>query len=313
MKNRVRAPAAQSLRSDASGGCRRLPPRHPAGVTAAAVPQPVPQACCRWIGVHGSARQRSRFNTVRLGRTALTLPHCRRRQVYALVDQTGDGKADQMTVLLPDVYWPNGIAWRNNSLYISGFYNQRWVGGLWVGCGWRGALRRVVGAVSRHRCSRASNLRALAAARRPLDPPHPPCSGTMLGFIAKYDDIDQYALKNQVGGRGSRCMQRLRSAPRIRGGAVCGTAAYPEQLWLSSRVLGPSPPRSPSPQPPSGPTSRPSCRASCGTAGASSALAPTASCEPAGRLARSTSRPARSRPTATTSLLRTPTPGPPDR
>jgi hypothetical protein len=31
-----------------------------------------------------------------------------------------------MTVLLPDVYWPNGIAWRNNSLYISGFYNQRW-------------------------------------------------------------------------------------------------------------------------------------------------------------------------------------------
>ena len=45
-------------------------------------------------------------------------------QVYALVDQNGDGKADLMTIMLPYVYWPNGIAWRNGSLYISGFYNN---------------------------------------------------------------------------------------------------------------------------------------------------------------------------------------------
>ncbi len=53
-----------------------------------------------------------------------------------------------MTVLLSNVYWPNGIAWRNGSLYVSGFYNQ---------------------------------------------------SGVLSGFIARYDNIDQYAMKNQVG------------------------------------------------------------------------------------------------------------------
>jgi hypothetical protein len=109
-----------------------------------------------------------------------------KNRVYALVDQTGDGRADQMTVLLPNVYWPNGIAWRNNSLYISGFYNERWVPrrlGGWVRGGVRGAGPGA----------------AICTACPPHPPAFPPRSGTMLGFIAKYDDIDQYALKNQVG------------------------------------------------------------------------------------------------------------------
>lgn len=68
-------------------------------------------------------------------------------QVYALVDKNGDGVAEQLTILKSGLFWPNGIAWRNNSLYVTGFYND---------------------------------------------------TGTMQGYIARWDNIDTFALNNQV-------------------------------------------------------------------------------------------------------------------
>jgi hypothetical protein len=47
-------------------------------------------------------------------------------QVYALVDKNGDGVAEQLTVLKTGLFWPNGIAWRNNSLYVTGGCWRRW-------------------------------------------------------------------------------------------------------------------------------------------------------------------------------------------
>lgn len=66
------------------------------------------------------------------------------------MDRNGDGVAEQMTLLKTGLWWPNGIAWRNNSLYVTGFYND---------------------------------------------------TGVMQGYIARWDDIDSFALNNLVRAR----------------------------------------------------------------------------------------------------------------
>ena len=60
-----------------------------------------------------------------------------------------------MTLLKTGLWWPNGIAWRNNSLYVTGFYND---------------------------------------------------TGVMQGYIARWDDIDSFALNNLVRARCDPCL-----------------------------------------------------------------------------------------------------------
>ena len=40
-------------------------------------------------------------------------------EVFAVVDEDGDGEADRVHVMLSGMDTPNGIAWRNGSLYVA--------------------------------------------------------------------------------------------------------------------------------------------------------------------------------------------------
>eukprot|EP00775_Hariotina_reticulata_P005822 gene5822-6063_t len=52
--------------------------------------------------------------------------------VWALVDSDSDGKVDYTQLLVDKLDTPNGIAMKNNTLYISGFINNRTQGVIWA-------------------------------------------------------------------------------------------------------------------------------------------------------------------------------------
>lgn len=53
------------------------------------------------------------------GKTLVYVSTRRRSHVYALIDEDGDGVVDQVHTVIDDKLTPNGIAWRDGSLYVA--------------------------------------------------------------------------------------------------------------------------------------------------------------------------------------------------